>query len=218
MLLGSPASLSLNQSVEFVPGEVPGRYSFVYLKLVDGANNVQTYDLSHAQAAHFATQFNITAFTDTTPPVIHGFTLSPFPAIINDTYSFLTATFNVSDDIAGVQRVEADFVDPHSNNTVIVQLVLDPPQFPNPTVSGNLNSGVFRVRVNVFASGTATYTLTVVRIIDRVGNQASFTPAQAAANKWPTQFITHFSTRPPLPTPPNVTSLSCAFQLARVCA
>jgi hypothetical protein len=163
-------------------GAEAGTWTVTYVLAVDSVGNRRTLYTEALQAAGFRTTLHVSsAANDVTPPVLHGFSLSPGFVGANG-LDYVTVTMQLADAGVGVREAGVDFTSPSGSGHVACAAFTP--------ASGTRNDGTFQCRLYVPAGAeTGTWTLVYVEAYDLAGNGASLGRAELEAAGYPTTLL-----------------------------
>ena len=172
-----------------------GMWTVVGVFLADSAGNTAILDSFGLAQAGFPTTLQITSTSDTTPPTLTAFSLSPASINTTSAAASTTTNFTVTDDLAGANNLMLVLTSPSGNATRSASATLTPAL--SVTGSASISFPQF--------SEAGTWTVSSVYISDAAGNTTILdNGGLAAAGFANTLTVTSASDT----TAPNLTALS----------
>src|SRR6185436_11077506 len=167
-----------------------GTWTADYFLLVDQVGNSQYLTASQLAASGFATSFVVTGLSDTTPPTLQSFEISPGAVDVTAGPALLNLTARLLDDASGVagsgyssSPSQVRFRSPSGNQFV-------DGLFSTNRISGTALDGTYEHAITIPQYAEAgTWTVDYFLLVDQVGNSQYLTATQLVASGFATSFV-----------------------------
>jgi hypothetical protein len=175
----SPArSVSSLLTVTFPQAGVSGTWTVGTVFLADKAGNTQILNPDALAGAGFPTNLLVTSVSDTTPPRLINFAITPSPVDTASAPANVNVNFTASDDLSGINVFQVFFVSPTGSSTLRGAVSL------TPTTSA---SGSATVTFPQFSEPGA-WTVGGLFLADAAGNTLVLDSAGLEERRFPTTF------------------------------
>jgi len=116
--LGTPLNGTYNCSGSFVPGMETGQWRVQFLELRDRVDNSRYYTTGDLAAMGLPTTVQVTAVTDSSPPVLTGLTLNPLTVNTSSGAAPISGVVQASDTGTGVKQAVVAIFSPSGGQRV----------------------------------------------------------------------------------------------------
>ena len=162
-----------------IPARAEGGNWTLLLTLRDQVGNLRVYQAADLQAGGFPSFVQVVSpIADTSPPSLHGVTITPLAVNVASGPATVTVRADVSDAGVGVGQVDGYFQSPSGAQRTAVMSSFTP-------VSGTRASGSFEVSWSIPAGAEPGDWKLQLTVRDQVGNMVSLSPAQLEALGFP---------------------------------
>ena len=177
-----------------------GTWNLARVFLLDKVSNAVGLTTAEVTALGFPTQLTVISTQDASPPQLVDLDFSPTTVDVTGGPADVTLTFQVTDDLAGLQSGVLEFHSPSPEVQVVgrgfTQVEL---------LSGDNKDGTYQLTVTIPQfSKAGTWNLARVFLLDKVSNAVGLTTAEVTALGFPTQ-LTVISTQDA--SPPQLVDL-----------
>lgn len=179
----APPALAYGTAIHFeIPAFHPaGTWAICEIELRDAVGNASRLDTSDLVALGFPTTFEVLATTDSTPPTITGFGLSPLAVDTDDAAATIDVSWSATDDLSGVRRAFV-LIAPAGCSGSYQQTSI------REVASSNAASDSFQVQVPRW-SAEGPWEVCALLVVDGGGNYAFLDATGLAAAGWPSGFV-----------------------------
>lgn len=189
---GTPLNGTYNCSGSFDPGTETGQWQVKFIELRDRVDNTRYYTTSELAALGFPTTLQVTAVTDSSPPVLTALSLTPTSVNTSAGPATITGVVQASDTGAGVKQAVVALFSPTGAQRV------DCASGVLPAAAGSVSApctGLFPQQ-----SETGVWEVRFVTLSDHAGNVATIQKAQLQQMGLPVSIsVTGASSLPPSP-------------------
>lgn len=183
---GTPLNGTYNCSGSFDPGVETGSWRVQFIELRDRVDNTRYYTTSELQALGFSTTLQVTAVTDSSPPVLTGLTLSPLSVNTSSGSAPISGVVQAADTGTGVKQAVVALFSPSGAQRVdCVTAVLPPGTLSASAPCNGLfpqysESGAWEVRFVTLADHAGNSVTIQKAALQQMGAPVSITVTGAA--------------------------------------
>src|ERR1700682_1502714 len=175
-----PPALSVSGSltVTFPQFSVSGAWTVGSVFLADKAGNTQILNPGVLAAAGFPTNLLVASASDTTPPRLMSFAITPSPVDTSAAPANVSVNFMATDDLSGINVFQVSFVSPAGSSTLHGAVSL------TPTTSASGSATVTFPQFSV----PGAWTVGNAFLADAAGNSLALDSTGLEARGFPTKF------------------------------
>ena len=172
----------------------PGTWKVAAVVMSDATGNTKVLNTAVLKAAGFPTELQVRSNTDTAPPALTAFSLTPNIIDTTSRSANVTVGFTATDDLAGVKLLQVNFVSPSGASSQATATL---------TPATKVTSSVV-VTFPPFSESGA-WTVSGVFLLDAANNSLVLSTEELAGRGFPVEFRVTSATDT---TPPNLTAFS----------